>query len=467
MLVRSRVDFSVVAITNINSKSLLKLQQLQRLCLITATKCLAQTSGDLLDIISQCIPIDLHLRLKSAEALVKIKSKQTPVYHVYNRWFLGPKVKESTLTTFSKMRTNYRLIMKSNKNFEVPVVQMWCKEFPPFVDDNIIKEYLKDKDSQILNVNNNLNNYDVIICTDGSTLMEKNHEVGKSGSAAIIYLDSINNIPTIIKEGIGTNQNNYVAEIYAIKLGLNFILDQGFVDKNILVMSDCLSASEAVFTNKLSSEYNSFIRESKMTRKRALLRNNIVSNYIPAHKGFIPNELADKNAKESAASTSGVLFQSDRKQFILQLRKKVLSNWNFRFNIFKQNKWIAEIINNVNEWNVHSIIHPLFLTFNQLLSSHNKLNYSRYRMGMVLSPNCSKCGEPESVFHFVFHCERYTRIRRVLLNKIRTINKNEKARWFSEISFSTLCGQRNDVSLDINKKLLSAFLDFLKETGRF
>ena len=88
-------------------------------------------------------------------------------------------------------------------------------------------------------------------------------------------------------------------------------------------------------------------------------------------------------------------------------------------------------------------------------------------MGIALSQNCSKCGEPESVFHFVYHCQRYTRFRRELLNKIRIINKNEKARWFSEIAVSTLCGQRNDVSLEINKNLLSAFLDFLKETGRF
>ena len=65
-LILSKVDFSTAACVNISSNSLNKLQTLQKDCLIAATQCKSHTSIEVLNLITNTLPVDLHLKKKAA-----------------------------------------------------------------------------------------------------------------------------------------------------------------------------------------------------------------------------------------------------------------------------------------------------------------------------------------------------------------------------------------------------------------
>ena len=85
-LIRARTDFSVVAITNISKASINALETLQRTCLLFASGCLPQSSSEVLNTITKILPIDLHLKKRSAELLVRIASKKSVVNDYFRIW---------------------------------------------------------------------------------------------------------------------------------------------------------------------------------------------------------------------------------------------------------------------------------------------------------------------------------------------------------------------------------------------
>jgi hypothetical protein len=61
-LVRSIIDFSIPASVNISEKSLREISTLERSCLIYATKSLPKIDSDVLNLICNTLPLDLHLK---------------------------------------------------------------------------------------------------------------------------------------------------------------------------------------------------------------------------------------------------------------------------------------------------------------------------------------------------------------------------------------------------------------------
>ena len=105
---------------------------------------------------------------------------------------------------------------------------------------------------------------------------------------------------------------------------------------------------------------------------------------------------------------------------------------------------------------------------NKIISGHTKLNDHLFKLELVDSSKCIPCDEPETTFHYIFHCERFTRVRRQYINDIKNILNRRTIISLADVSFSTIIGQRHDLSnVIINLKLLRAFLNFIQMTGRF
>ena len=101
-LVRKIIDFSEPAISNITQKSLNNVITLERSCLVYATRLQHQVSSDVLSVISNVLPIDLHLKLRCAENLTRIMSKSSCINSQYEKWKSTP-IREKKLTTLTKM----------------------------------------------------------------------------------------------------------------------------------------------------------------------------------------------------------------------------------------------------------------------------------------------------------------------------------------------------------------------------
>ena len=251
------------------------------------------------------IPIDFHLKLRSAETLTRILSKSSSVKDAYNNW-LNNTDRERKITTFTKMDMAFKQIMRtSSRKISLNTIHMYNQNLPPQKEFNVITPFKSEKSKQINEVLEVITNevFNYIVTTDGSTIQGPSKTYGKTGASAIIYPLNITNEPIILKSQLGTQSNNYAAELEGIRLGLEFINRIPINDGKVLFLVDCMNAITSSFTLPVNRDYN------KEVQMNLLLCQNLINQgwqvkvmWIPSHKGFEPNELADKKAKEAATS---------------------------------------------------------------------------------------------------------------------------------------------------------------------
>ena len=170
-------------------------------------------------------------------------------------------------------------------------------------------------------------------------------------------------------------------------------------------------------------------------------RNKIDALWVPGHEGIHINEMADQAAKEEAKRKVDVQRPLERKIVLTVLREQVNSNWQRRVDIELGNHQIAEINKEVTTWklfNIHGSRH-----LSRLISGHHSLNSFQ----SILRPNritkSCDCGQTESVYHFLFTCQRYTRFRQKWFAKIFSVTGNPEE--LHHPTFKTVFGQRKDL----------------------
>ena len=85
-LIRTIMDYSTVAIANITEKQLQKMQSIQHKCLRLITQTLASSSREVLNLMTNIMPIDLHFKLRASESLARIMSRTGPISMSYDMW---------------------------------------------------------------------------------------------------------------------------------------------------------------------------------------------------------------------------------------------------------------------------------------------------------------------------------------------------------------------------------------------
>ena len=222
----------------------------------------------------------------------------------------------------------------------------------------------------------------------------------------------------------------------------------------------------ASFVNKLSAKYNNVLTSIKnLTVKLINSSKNIIKcTWIPGHQGYELNELADQNAKQ-AAERCFLTKTPERSTLLIDIRESVKSkSWQFRYSNELSNHNVYNINDTVGNWNDFKIEHPLYHIINQFVTCYHSLNSHKSKITNV-SPLC-ECGEPETVNHFVFHCEKYSRYRRELLNMINYITGKNYIK-LSDFDLKTLYGQSQIIKKKQNKDILIHMLVFLEKTKRF
>ena len=468
-LLRSRLDFSTAAIANVSNDSLAKLTTFQRQCLLFATGCVKSTSLEALNLVCNIQPIDLHMKLKVAEASIKIKSKTTPINKLYQHWSTK-RNSEKYLSTFTKLSLATKQINKGRHTEQkvLPNV-IWDTEEPPFVDSNIVLQRRQTKEEQLQHVMFLLNNnpYDFIICTDGSTLKVSSSSLGQTGASAAIYKESIENKPTIVTEGVDILSHNYVGELKAIELGLKYIQNLGVSNRQILILTDCIPAINMSFTNIIVKDYAPIIKANrKIVRALQGNNNNIVSTWIPGHSGFLGNEAADKGAKEAAARARKRSTNADRKVCIIQLKEQILTNWQFRINIELSTNRAVSINSAAGKWILPGLNQKYAKHLLRFATGQHSLGASEIRWNPHCETSACKCGNLETFHHYVYQCDQYEVSRYSLLNKINLTSNVQYARLY-DVPLNKLFGQDILLTKKQNEELSTALVTFIEETGRF
>ena len=190
----------------------------------------------------------------------------------------------------------------------------------------------------------------------------------------------------------------------------------------------------------------------------------IDATWLPGHEGFAPNEMADKVAKESAASAQGVHYPCDRRLIINQLRERVIHNWQFRYdNTCAQHNFYS-ICPKVNKWFMPKIGGMKLV--GQLVSGHNKLNVCQVHFNSNVRDDKCLCGIRESADHYMFYCERYTLLRYNLCQKMNLIT-GKNFTDLHQFGWRTIAGQDELFSQDTRCEILVEVIKYLVQSKRF
>ena len=230
------------------------------------------------------------------------------------------------------------------------------------------------------------------------------------------------------------------------------------------MVCDCIPAIKATFTNKITVDYNHTILRNKniLDNLQATHKNCIEAIWAPGHEGIQINEMADITAKEEASKQTNIQRPLERKVVLMNLKHQVLVNWQRRVDHELTNHQIIEINKMVNSWKIYKNKGSKHLM--RLVTGHHFLNSFQSKLNPRTSKNCS-CGQIETVNHYLFLCQKYTRYRERWKYRVVGITEDLEAQNF--MSLATAFGQREDLSDEKNRQLQESICDYIMETKRF
>ena len=162
-----------------------------------------------------------------------------------------------------------------------------------------------DKSTQEENIKEilgKLSSDNVIAFTDGSALGNP----GPAGAGAAIYYKGLEQEPVCLSKPVCSNGNNYIGELVGIQIALQNLCDRQNLQKNIHFFVDCQPAIISVFGSDAPKNKVDLIFHIRHMIASLESRGYSLSvHWIPGHRDFKGNELADTLAKKAAKEMQG------------------------------------------------------------------------------------------------------------------------------------------------------------------
>ena len=306
------------------------------------------------------------------------------------------------------------------------------KKDNPHIIKNLTQEYL-DK-----NYKNHLKIY-----TDGS----KDPVSGKTGAAFIIPREKVSYF-----KRTSDNLSVYTTEMIAIFKALKHVQEQKYNHKQIVILTDSLSAIKSIQSDQ-SSRPDILEPIQILAYKLKAVGIDLTIEWIPAHVGILGNETTDKLAK-AALNHRNIEI------------KIALSSGEFNAIIktFYKNKWQSNWDNNQNTW-----FHDLKPKIDSKTIFHTENRFhaktiTRLRLGTTLlaghcgqyirkiPPDCDTCNIKEDIPHVLLYCNKHDTARQNLISKLQNIGINA-------IDIKTLLAPTKEQQNFIHK----AVIDYISE----
>ena len=284
----------------------------------------------------------------------------------------------------------------------------------PVNTDVLFGRLLQNTNDPNLLLNDYLNNESnsLHIYTDGS----KNTDVISVGAAC--FCEKIDKQAML---SINKRASIFTAECAAINEALNIALDNK--DKNIVIISDSLSAIESLNHPSFNAQTNPLIFE---IRKKVHKFNNsdtyIKLLWVPSHQGLTGNENVDKLAKSATLIDPTIkhIPHTDLRNHIVQ-REKLASKMSIEeLGLIKGVSYFEYFHNSFSKpWFYNkNMDRDLITTINRCRSGHYNLNESLHKIKVVPDSSCS-CGYPvENLNHVIWQCPRFDQERKSLVSKL-------------------------------------------------
>jgi len=477
-LVLPIIDYGEAAMVNSTDACVKEFSKVQQSAMIKASGCLPSTSNEALEVLTNTIPIDLHIKLRQAQELVRIHSKHEddPLKQEMMSWLNDPGTQSRGSTAIQLLMSRFNELREEIILDDVEKEFKYSKDMMGLTRQLTVgvseEEFKNEKSAQVdvtIQLLQEIPKEDVLAFTDGSTL----NNPGPTGAGTAIFMEGYDKDPILQHWAVSKCSNNYAGEIVGIEMALRFLSEcPGVSKKTIHIFSDCQSALETAFNAKIPTQkIETIVQIRESLVDLAGKGNRVVPHWVPGHKKIKGNELADKEAKRGArlAETDNIEYnmKRDKREITKAMKKKAVKKWNVRYNLADSKGSIHEVI---DEAGVRRCFgekdRKSFSIVNQLIAGQPRLKHHLARLQIVEDSRCEHCGEEETSEHFLFACTQYVNERNNLERRVEEILVREGIS-VPIIDLRTLAGEVEGLTTEGKGDIVMALCEYIKCSRRF
>ena len=177
-----------------------------RAAMLKTSGCINSPSTDVLEVLTNTIPIDLHLKMRQAQEVVRISAKyeEDPLKKDFQEWAANSHSYGRKPTVFQMLMCRFEE-MKGNTDFDNIAKEFrYTRKFMSLIKAGGVvntEEFKVEKETQEENVRDLLSKLqpeDAVVFTDGSAFGNP----GPTGAGGVVYLDGYEAVPVLLKKGV-------------------------------------------------------------------------------------------------------------------------------------------------------------------------------------------------------------------------------------------------------------------------
>ncbi len=311
----------------------------------------------------------------------------------------------------------------------------------------------------------------IIAFTDGSALSNP----GPCGAAAVIFTHGLDHHHITFNELIGKFGTSYQGELEGIRIALEQTL--ALADQHrpteVHIFTDCQSAITTVSSPGTETSEHLATNIRCRTLVKHLNDKGIMCkiSWVCGHAGLLPNELADKAARDAAelAQESDIPQTHSEAAAKSTLRNHLTAKWQQAWDQGQTARELYTILPKVSlKRKKYHLSRSAETKLNRLRCGFSNLNANLFRHGhLVESPNCS-CGQGiEDTRHYLLECQLHEDQRHEMIDKIeQSYIRNDTPPPLRTFDIATLLGGNTELTDCTNNDILEAVGSFLEAARR-
>ena len=457
--IRSKIDYGSIIYGSASESSLRKLDVIQNSCLRMILGARKTSPILSLEAESNIPPLSLHRGNLLVKMYLKLKFKQTKshtssILELHSLDARPPQ--NSFLERARHWISELSLPLSAHVRIQEPIFSSppW-RSIRKYVIPHFQEEVV-DNQSFLHYFHQNWPTFKSIF-TDGS-------KIGPSDNPSVacgLYVPSTNSV-TCWK--LNPFHSVLASELYAVWRALSSLSGIGL---NIIIFTDSKSALQLI-TSRIPSSYEVLISKIQYMVWNLNQNNRVILHWVKGHCNITGNELADRAANLGHSNNRSELFPLGREEYTSLLKCKFKTYWN---NYWQQNVSLTgkgTFLKNIRE----SLSAPNIIDFplkrrehvvlSRLRIGHaaTKMYLYRFRIGQSDEEEqgeCEFCALPDTIEHYLLHCNRFQTARARLKSQIRLIG-------IHDFNIKTLLGGDPNHYRSVFQ-ILSASLQFIRETN--
>ena len=311
----------------------------------------------------------------------------------------------------------------------------------------------------------NCKHNELVAFTDGSCLVNP----GPCGSGACIYLPNQTE-PVMLKRPVTNRGSILLGELIATLMALEFAQIEYRKRQlyGITIFSDSQSAVGILTLGWVATSHKKAVQDVQLLisdLEKSQLNVSITGKWTPGHADIRGNCIADELAKVAAEEAknypedSQILTCADFKKYA---KLSCHMKWQRCWEVSDSGRHLYNFRPMVSLKSPKYMFIP-FITEKKAISQLRLgyvLNEYRYKVGLQESPKC-RCGEIETVEHYICDCELYEMERQSLLTHL-FYQIGEQS-----LNIETFLSLKEEVFKEHRESLLMLLNDFIISTKRF